>query len=306
MRLDAVTGAFSYSGASITRELRARGRRVRTLTGHPERAPAETDVEVAPLDFADPAGLEESLGGVDTLYNTYWVRFPHGPVDHARAVGNSDVLFAAARRAGVRRIVHVSILHPQSDSPYPYFRGKARVEDHLAGLGVEYAIARPAVLFGRDGVLVNNIAWLLRHLPVFAIGGRGQYRIRPVHVDDLAHACVDLGLDAPSGTVIDAVGPESWAFRDLVDTVRSAVGSRALFVPAPGAVVPALAAALSLVLRDRLLTAEEYHAMAAGLADSTAPTAGPTRFSDWLTQHADQLGRRYINDLASHYHHAPA
>ena len=196
--LDVVTGAFSYSGAAIARDLQAAGRRVRTLTGHPGRAPAGTAIEARPLDFADPAGLRESLRGATTLYNTYWVRFPHGPVSHEAAVANSRALFLAAAEAGVRRIVHTSITHPDADSPYPYFRGKAAVEQALADLGVSHAVLRPSILFGGSGVLINNIAWLLRRLPVFAVGGTGGYRVRPIHVDDLARLATAAGAGAPT------------------------------------------------------------------------------------------------------------
>jgi len=299
-QLDVVTGAFSYSGAAITRELRAAGHRVRTLTGHPERAPAGTDIEVRPLDFADPARLTEALRGAHTLYNTYWVRFAHGRVDHDAAVANSRVLFDAASRAGVRRIVHVSITNPSLDSPYPYFRGKARVEQSLAGAGVPCAIARPAILFGGDGVLVNNIAWLLRRVPVFAIGGRGDYRVRGIHVDDLARLCVELGASQETVTV-DAVGPQSVTFRELVDAVRAAVGSRAVVVNVPGPVLLGLSRVLSVALRDTLLTRDEYQAMADGLADSAAPPTGDTVFTDWVAAHGAELGRDYANELDRHF-----
>jgi uncharacterized protein YbjT (DUF2867 family) len=298
--LDVVTGAFSYSGAAIARELHAAGRRVRTLTGHPDRAPADTEVEVRPLSFDDAAELTRNLQGAHTLYNTYWVRFARGRVDHDAAVANSRTLFHAAAAAGVRRIVHVSITHPSPDSPYPYFRGKAQVEQTLAETGVSHAIVRPAILFGGDGVLINNIAWLLRHLPVFAVGGDGGYRIRGIHVDDLARLCAGLGTGADD-VVVDAVGPESLTFRELVDSVRSAVSSHALVVPVPGPLLVAASRALSFVLRDTLLTSEEYHAMADGLADSDAPATGQIRLTDWITEHADDLGRRYANELDRHF-----
>ena len=299
-QLDVVTGGFSYSGAAIARELRAAGHRVRTLTGHPGRAPADTDVEVRPLDFADPAGLTESLRGANTLYNTYWVRFARGRVDHEAAVANSRVLFEAAARAGIQRVVHISITNPSLDSPYPYFRGKAQVEQSLAGTGVPCAIARPAILFGGDGVLINNIAWLLRRVPVFAVGGRGDYRVRGIHVDDLARLCVKLGGDRETVTV-DAVGPQSLTFRELVDAVRAAVGSRALVVNVPGPVVLALSRALGTALRDTLLTADEYQAMADGLADSAAPATGDTVFTEWVAKHGAELGRNYANELDRHF-----
>jgi uncharacterized protein YbjT (DUF2867 family) len=302
---DVVTGAFSYSGAAIARELRAAGRPLRTLTGHPGRAPAGTDVDVRPLDFTDPAGLTESLRGTATLYNTYWVRFARGRVDHRAAVANSRVLFEAAARAGVRRIVHVSITNPSPASAYPYFRGKAEVEQILAGTGVSCAIVRPAILFGGPGVLINNIAWLLRRLPVFAIGGRGDYRVRGIHVDDLARLCVRLGASGETVTM-DAVGPQSLTFRELVDAVRAAVGSRAVIVNVPGPALLGLSRVLGLALRDTLLTREEYQAMCDGLADSAAPAAGQIAFTDWVAEHGRDLGRRYANELDRHFRPAPA
>lgn len=301
--IDVVTGAFSYSGAVIAAELAARGRQVRTLTGHARRAPADAPIEIHPLDFDDSAGLVGSLRGAHTLYNTYWVRFAHGRVDHDVAVRNCRTLFEAAATAGIERIVHVSILHPSLDSPYPYFRGKARVEQILAGSGVSHAVVRPALLFGGDGVLVNNIAWLLRHLPVFAIGGSGDYRVRGIHVEDLARLCADLGARTDTVTV-DAVGPDRLTFRELVEAVRRAVGSHAPIVAVPAPVLMALSAALGTVLRDRVLTTEEFRSMADGLADSGAPSTGTIRLTEWLADHGDGLGRRYANEIRRHFDEA--
>ena len=302
--LDVVTGAFSYSGASVARALLRSGRQVRTLTGHPGRAPATTAIDVRPLDFDDRLGLVASLSGATTLYNTYWVRFGRRTVDHQLAVANSRALFHAAKRAGVRRIVHVSITHPSSSSPLPYFRGKAQVEQALAECDVSYAIVRPAILFGGDGVLLNNIAWLLRRLPVFAIGGRGDYRIRGIHVDDLANLCLSKAGETHD-SVTDAVGPERPTFTELVGEIRSAVGSRARLLHVPGAAVPLLARALGLALHDVLLTADEYRAMAAGLADTDGPATGPTALSVWLADHGPSLGLRYANELARHFWATP-
>jgi uncharacterized protein YbjT (DUF2867 family) len=300
---DVVTGAFSYSGAAIASALQAAGRRVRTLTGHPgraPRAPAGRAIEVRPLDFDDPPALTESLRGARTLYNTYWVRFAHGHVDHPVAVTRSRVLFQAAVAAGVPRIVHVSITNPSSDSPYPYFRGKAAVEQALADLGVSHAVLRPAILFGGDGVLINNIAWLLRRLPVFAVGGTGGYRIRPIHVDDLARLALRTGSSAAT-EVIDAVGPERPTFLELVRTIRDATGSRSLVVHVPGALIPPAARVLGLALRDTLLTADEYQGMADGLADTDGPATGDTSLSRWIIDHKDTLGRVYANELTRHF-----
>jgi uncharacterized protein YbjT (DUF2867 family) len=301
--LDVVTGAFSYSGSSLARALLQSGRQVRTLTGHADRAPTGTAIDVRSLDFDDQLGLVASLSGATTLYNTYWVRFARRTVDHERAVANSKTLFRAAKRAGVQRIVHVSITHPSSASPLPYFRGKAMVERALAECDLSYAILRPAILFGGDGVLLNNIAWLLRRLPVFAIGGRGTYRIRGIHVDDLARLCLAKAAETDD-SVTDAVGPERPTFTELVGAIRDAVGSRARLLHVPGATVPVFARMLGLALHDVLLTADEYRAMAAGLADTDGPATGPTALSTWLVQHGDGLGLRYANELGRHFDNA--
>ncbi len=298
--LDVVTGAFSYSGAAIARHLLHAGRQVRTLTGHPERAGQQSDIEVRPLDFDDPAALAASLAGATTVYNTYWARFAWGAVDHSLAVENCRSLFQAARRAGVRKVVHVSILHPSSASPYPYFRGKALVERALAESGLAYAVLRPSVLFDERGVLVNNIAWLLRRLPVFAVGGDGRYRVRPVHVEDLA----TLALEAakwPEDRTVDAVGPERPTFMELVELLRAAVGSRARIVRVPAPALLALSKVLGAALHDVLLTPDEYRAMAVGLADSDAPSTGVIRLSEWADEHRARLGRHYLNELDLHF-----
>jgi NADH dehydrogenase len=297
--LDVVTGAFGYSGRAIARRLLDNDRVVRTLTGHPHQE-SRSPIQVRPLDFSDMPTLVRDLEGVTTLYNTYWVRFAHGTTSHAQAVENSRTLFHAARQAGVQRIVHVSITNPTIESRFPYFRGKALVERALAETGVSHAILRPAILFGNDGVLLNNIAWLLRRLPVFAVGGHGDYRIRPIHVDDLANLCLDAAGDAHD-TIIDAVGPDRPTFLELVQTISESVGGRARIVPLPGSLLPPMFAILNRALRDVLLTKDEYQAMADGLADTDGPSTAPTAIANWLTDHGSTLGIHYANELDRHY-----
>lgn len=315
MQTDVVTGAFGYSGAAIARVLRAAGHEVRTMTGHPHpmpgSGPGTEGIDTRPLDFTDPDALAADLAGAHTLYCTYWVRFPHGSATRESAVANSKILFDAAKRAGIERIVYVSILHADTASPYPYFSGKGQVEEHLKASGVPYAIARPAILFGSSAergvsasVLLNNIAWLLRHLPVFGIADGGGYRVRPVHVDDLARLLVELG-GRQDNVTLDAVGPDAPTFRELVGAIRTATGSRSLIVPAPGWLIPPLATVLGAALHDVLLTREEYKSMAAGLANSDAPATGTESLTDWIARHGEELGRTYANELDRHYRPAP-
>jgi uncharacterized protein YbjT (DUF2867 family) len=301
-RLDLVTGAFSYSGSHIARRLLDAGHEVRTLTHHPERAhPLRDQVDARRYRFDDPAELARSLAGVGTLYNTYWVRFDHGASTYRNAIESSRLLFAAARRAGVERIVHVSITNPSPASRLPYFRGKALVESDLAQSGSPYSIVRPTWLFGGErDVLVNNIAWILRRAPVFPVPGNGRYRVQPVHVEDLARLCVQAAGD-DEDTVIDAAGPEQMRFAGAVALVRSAVGGFAPIVPVPSRLMALAAQGLGALVSDVVLTRDEISGLTSGLLVSHDPPLGELAFSVWLDQHADEIGRRYANELERHF-----
>lgn len=170
----AVTGASSYSGKYFTKRLLEHGEKVITLTGHPNRPdPFDGQVKVYPLDF-DEAGMTKSLQGVDVLVNTYWVRFDRGDNTQPRAVENTQNLVNAARAAGIKRIVNISIANPSADSHLPYYWGKAANEKTVIESGISYAILRPTVLAGDEDILINNIAYLLRRFPLFTIPGDGK------------------------------------------------------------------------------------------------------------------------------------
>jgi NADH dehydrogenase len=299
--LDVVTGAFGYTGRSIAELLLERGREVRTITGHPERDhPFGERVSVRPLAFEDPGLLVESMRGADTLFNTYWVRFPRGAMTFERAVANSRVLFEAARAAGVRRIVHVGITNPSSESPFGYFRGKAAVEECLRASGVGHAIVRPTVIFGRRDVLINNVAYVLRRLPLFGIPGSGDYRLRPVAVEDVAELCVDHGA-TDEDVVVDAVGPEMFTFEELVRLIARTVESRARIVHVPRDVALAAAWGIGRVVGDVLVTRDELAGLMAELVTTDGPATGRRSLREWLAHNADVVGTRYASELARHY-----
>jgi NADH dehydrogenase len=302
---DVVTGAFGYTGRYIAERLLEHGRRVTTLTGHPARPnPFGERMRVAPMDFRDPAGLREHLRGATTLYNTYWVRFPRGAVTFERAVANSGVLFEAARDAGVERIVHVSITNPSADSPFPYFRGKAAVERLLAASGPSYAIVRPTVIFGKQDILINNIAYVLRRLPVFGVPGSGEYRLRPVAVEDVAELCA-RSAEEPTGSVVDAVGPETYTFEGLVRLIARAIRSRAWIVHVPPSAALLATAAVGRAVGDVVLTRDELGGLMAELIVSDGPATGSRSLAEWLRAHADVVGARYASEVSRHYRPRP-
>jgi NADH dehydrogenase len=297
---DVVTGAFSYTGAGIARALRARGRTVRTLTGHPQRPGADPQIEARPYDFDDPERLARSLEGADTLYNTYWIRFPRGDETFGRAIERSAILFRAAVSAGIRRVVHVSVTHPDQNSSFPYFRGKAIVEQLLAETCGSWAIVRPTLVFGHGDILMNNVAWLLRRFPVFAFAGDAQYRVRPVHVDDVADLCLRCSTHVSMETV-DAVGPDTFTFEELVLQIRGAVGSQARLVHVDPRMARAAASAIGVAVRDVLITDHELGGLMAEKAYSDAPTTGKRRFGPWARKAGPTLGLRYESEMRRHF-----
>lgn len=299
--LSVVTGAFGYTGRHIAERLVGGGVPVRTITGHPDRAdPFDGLVSVAPMDFHDPEGLVRAISGADTLYNTYWIRFPRGGVTHDQAVENTGNLVAAAREAGVRRIVHISITGASASSELTYFRGKGQAEQIVQQSGLSYAIVRPTLVFGGKDVLINNIAWGLRRFPLFPVFGNGDYRVQPVHVDDLAEIAIDAANESLDLT-LDAAGPETITYEELIRSIAKGIAARGRPIHVSPSIALLLTRALGLLVRDVVLTRHEIDGLMAGLLVSDSAPTGTTRFSDWLRENGDSLGRRYVSELARHY-----
>ena len=297
----AITGAFSYSGKYIADRLLKRGEQIVTLTGHPDRPdPFGGRIQALPLDFDNQTQLVESLRGNDVLVNTYWVRFDRGANTQPRAVENTRKLISAAAAAGVRRVVHISITNPSADSPLPYFWGKAANEKAVTGSGMSYAILRPTVLVGPEDILINNIAWLLRRLPVFGLPGDGSYRLQPVYVGDVADLAVD-GVYRSDSYVTDAVGPDIFTFREMVNLIGDKIGARRPLLALPPSLALLAAETLSLFVGDVLLTKEEVQGLMADLLVSKDPPLGKTCLADWLAQNKDRVGKYYASELQRHF-----
>jgi NADH dehydrogenase len=299
--VQAVTGAFGYSGKYIARKLLESGESVITLTNSTDRANEFGGrVQAFPLSFDRPDDLARALDGVEVLYNTYWVRFNHKNFTHADAVRNTMTLFDAARRAGVERVVHISITNPSEDSPLEYFNGKARLERALVESGLSHAILRPAVIFGREDILINNIAWALRRLPAFGVFGDGMYRIQPIYVEDQATLAVEQG-QRRENVVINAIGPETFTYRGLVETIGRLIGANKRIISVSPEVGYLVAKMVGAATGDVMLTREEIEGLMADLLHVDAPPAGTTRLTDWIREHAETLGRTYTSELARRY-----
>lgn len=296
-RICTVTGAFGYSGKYVAERLLARGDAVRTLTKSPARHdPFGGRLRVDPLAFDAPDTLARALEGVDVLVNTYWVRFNHAGFTFADAVANTRILFDAARRAKVGRIVHVSITRPDKASRLEYFRGKAELEEALMETGVPYSILRPAVLFGGEDILINNIAWVLRRMPLFGVFGDGNYRMNPIHIADFADLVVRHTVES-GNHMVEAVGPDNFTYRELVEVIAEAIGVRRTIVSVPPIVGYAVGRVLGWMLRDEVVTWDEVHGLMEGRLDVWGPAQGATRISDFARMNAKTLGLHYASEL---------
>jgi NADH dehydrogenase len=298
--LDAVTGAFSFTGRFIARRLLADGRRVRTLTNHPQRPGAESiDVEVAPLQFGNRDALIESLRGVDVLYNTYWIRFPHSGLDFDDAVDNTKTLMSAAAEAGVRKVVHISVSNPTPDSPLDYYAGKARTEAVVRDSGLAWAVVRPTLIFGAGDILINNIAWLLRRYPVFFVPGNGSYRVQPVAGEDVADIAVWAAQH--DSITVDAAGPDILSYAELVDSVAIAIHHTRPIVFTPPRLTLFAGRVLGRFVKDVILTPQELDGLMQELLVSSEPPRGRMRLDDWLLRSSDTLGVSYASELDRHF-----
>jgi NADH dehydrogenase len=298
---DVVTGSFGFIGRYITAELLKSGRRVKTITTHTDKPnPFGAKVEAFPYSFSNSDRLVQTLRGVDTLFNTYWIRYEQGGITFDLAVRNTEILFQCAAKAGVKKIVHISVTFASEDSQLPYYRGKGLQEKVLKESGVDYSIIRPTLVFGKEDILVNNIAWLIRRFPLFPIAGHGQYRLQPIYAGDLATIAVEHAQGSSSNT-IDAVGPEILTYQELVRTIASAIGRNVLFVHVPPRINIVLGKIVGALVRDVILTKDELRGLMLEHLTSTEKPRGSTVFSNWLNENRDALGVVYSSELDRHF-----
>jgi uncharacterized protein YbjT (DUF2867 family) len=297
-----VTGAYGYSGKYIAQRLLEKGCEVRTLSNSPNRPnPFGDKVKASPMNFENPEKLINSMRGGTVLYNTYWVRFNYSDnrisFQHSLAVDNTLKLFKAAKEARIRRIIHVSITNPSLNSPLEYFHGKAVLEKALIESGLSYAILRPAVLFGKEDILINNIAWMLRKFPVFGVFGDGSYRLQPIYVDDLAQLAVKQGMKTKN-VIIDAIGPETFTYKELVQVIGKIIGKQRPIISIPDFLGYYFASLVGKMVGDVIITREEIKGLRADLLYTNSPPAGNTKLTDWSRQNVSTLGFRYSSELA--------
>jgi NADH dehydrogenase len=300
--MDVVTGSFGYIGKYITLELLEMGHAVKTITTHPDKPdPFGGKVEAASYHFENPERLRRYLEGCETLFNTYWVRFNYRQWSFDKALENTRTLFQCAKNAGVRKIVHISVTNPSGQDELPYYKGKALQEKELKELGVAYTIVRPTLVFGKEDILVNNIAWTIRKFPIVPIFRSGMYKVQPVFVEDLATIAVEASGSEGSGT-IDAIGPETYTYAAFLELIARELNRNvAFFHTSPSAGI-FLGKLIGLLVRDVVLTKDELRGLMLNKLTSNQAPNGKTLFSDWLRDNKQSIGARYTSELNRHFH----
>ena len=161
-------------------------------------------------------------------------------------------------------------------------------------------VVRPTVIFGPEDILINNIAWMVRTFPVFAVPGSGDYLLQPVYVEDFA----DLAMGAAAFTasqINDATGPQILTYREIVERIAKALGRSITLVSTPIPLAYALGTVMGWFVHDVILTYEEVAALANSILYSTRPPSTTTRFDDWLATYKANLGREYRSELRRHF-----
>lgn len=305
-----ITGAFSFSGRFIAEELLTLGDSVETMTGHPNiNDPHYKQIKIKEFRFDDFDALVESFKGIDTFYNSYWIRYPYKGMTWRQAVINCGKLFKACKVAGVKKIIHLSVTNCQKNSPYSYFKGKAIVEEMLKQCGVPYTILRVAWFFEDGDILVNNIAWILRRFPIFGLFDYGRFKLQPISAKSLAEIAVASRYQGDktinNNKIINAIGPETYTWKQFITTINSSLGSKTLIIPFPGFTVyfaVLISKFIGFFVHDRLLTIEEIKALEDDLCLTKDPSIGDISFKDWLYKYAKSNGVLWHGEIQRHYY----
>jgi NADH dehydrogenase len=293
-----ITGASGFIGGTVTERLLAR-HEIGSLTSHPHKNRFGDRVRSVLYDFNRPERMDDAFAGADVFVNSYYVRFNYAGQTFERAVERTAVLLDRARRAGVRRIVHVSVSNADESSDLPYYRNKGRIERLVRESGLEFAIFRPALVFGAGDILLNNIAWFLRRVPLFGIFGDGAYRVQPVELDAFGALVAGAVETAGSGGVTAVAGPVDYTYVELVRLIRRAVGSRAAIARMPAWLALTASWLTGFVVRDIVLTRDEVEGLVRGYLSSTNPQRVGRGLDAWLGREdvRHELGRRYESEL---------
>ena len=249
----AVVGATGFVGRHVVPHLETSGHRVIAISRHGTRRDEWTDgVETRAADVDTGVGLEGALEGADAVVHLVAIpRETAGRRFEETNVRGTGRVVIAAEHAGVRRIVHLSVLGVADDPKLRYLRSKWRGEQLVRESSLEWVVLRPSLLFGRGDGFFNIVRTTLKWWSpgIVAIPGKGDARFQPLAAEDLAIA-VEKSLTEPerAGQVYELGGPDHLTYREIVDEVMSVTGMRRLKLGMPIPLLSALTVATDRVL----------------------------------------------------------
>ena len=232
-----VTGATGFLGRRVIRELLDRGDQVRCLVHTPgrERIFHHRDVEVQYGSVRNPESLSNAFYDVEAVAHLVGIIRPRrrDSFEGIHREGTINVL-TAAKEAGARHFLHVSVIGSANDRTYPYLYTKWLGEQEVINSGLPYTIFRPSMLYGEGDEFLNALAGLVRLFPLVPVIGSGNNRMQPLAADDLARCiAATLGREDLKGRTLDLGGPGRLNYNELVSEVAKAMGKRHLKVHLP-------------------------------------------------------------------------
>ena len=298
--LNLVTGAFGFTGKYISDLLIKKGEKVRTLTSKTDINLYNENIEVFQYNFEDKEYLIKAMSGAEKLFNTYWIRFPYKSHTFEKVVFRTKILIDCAKEADIKKIIHISVSNANSKSKLNYFKYKGIVEEMIKDSKIDYFILRPTIIFGKESILINNIAWFLRKFPIFIVFGKGKYLVQPIFIEDIAKIAV-LESDNSANKIIDIVGPEVFEFKEMVNFIKTKISSKCKILYLPTFLFQIFIPILNFLTKDVVLTKEELKALKENLLYSKEEPIGQKKFTDWIEENKFDVGKEYFSELLRHY-----
>jgi uncharacterized protein YbjT (DUF2867 family) len=272
INLVTVFGGTGFVGRRVVRHLSDSTAKVRAASRHPVRTEGD-NVEQIVADAHDERSVEAAVLGADGVVNAISLYVEHGgDTFHSVHVEAAARIARVARRAGIKRFVHLSGIGADAASPSPYIRNRGEGEAAVQAAFPGAVIIRPAVVFGPDDAFLTTILRLLRTLPAYPLFGDGRTRLQPVYVDDVAAAVVLVLRQAQRPfPVYELAGPRVYSYEELLRTIARTAGLRSVLVRIPFAFWAAVAG-LAETLPHPLLTRNQVELMQ---IDTTASAGRP-------------------------------